>query len=140
MDHPIQQSVQIEELKKRSSKITIDQVKAWVQKYGNIEGRFRFFETYMPHSALYIRVGKPLLSLKTAGSMDVERAAKHLKTGILTKERNSLSDEKAAVLFRAALNLKQLMLARLTLKNKVFDAKRPPPLAMANTIDLIKTD
>jgi len=92
-------------------------------------------------SISYIRVGKPLLSLKTAGSMDVERAAKHLKTGILTKERNSLSDEKAVVLFRAALNLKQLMLARQTLKNKVVDAKRPPPLAMANIlVDLMKTD
>ena len=94
----------------------------------------------MPHSALYIRVGKPLLSLKPAGSMDVERAAKHLTTGILMKERNSLSAEKAVVLFRAALNLKQLMLARQTLKNKVVDAKRPPPLAMANIVDLMKTD
>ena len=36
-DHAIEQSVEIGELKRRSGEITIDQVRAWVEKHGNIE-------------------------------------------------------------------------------------------------------
>ena len=52
--------------------------------------------------------GNPLLSMRTAGSMSVERAAKPIKESILSKEHNILLDEKGATLFRAAHNLRML--------------------------------
>jgi hypothetical protein len=65
-----------------------------VEKYNNIDGHFRFFEVYARFSLLYQQVGKRLLSMKSVGSMDVERTAKPFKHCILTKDRNRIFDEK----------------------------------------------
>ena len=78
----------------RNRNFTLDDVKDWIEEHGNIAGRFRFFEVYKAHSQLYLRVGKPLLSMKTAGYMSVERATKSIKESILSKKCNLLSDEK----------------------------------------------
>ena len=92
----------------------------WVEKYENIDGRFRFFEAYARFSPLYQQVGKRLLSMKSVGSMDVERMAKPFKHSILTKDRNALSNEKGIVLFRAGQNLKHLHHANKAIKGKVY--------------------
>jgi hypothetical protein len=92
----------------------------WVEKYKNIDGHFRFFEVYACFSPLYQQVGKCLLSMKSVGSMDVERTAKPFKHCILTKDRNRLSDEKGVVMFRAGQNLKHLHHARTAIKGKVY--------------------
>ncbi len=73
----------------------------WVEKYKNIDERFHFFDVYAHFSPLYQQVGKRLLSMKSVGSMDVERMAKPSKHCILTKDRNRLSDEKGVVMLRA---------------------------------------
>jgi hypothetical protein len=86
----------------------IDRVLEWVEKYENIDGRFCFFEVYACLSPLYQQVGKHLLSMKSIGSMDVERTAKPFKHCMLSKDRNKLSDEKGIVMFRAGQNLKHL--------------------------------
>ena len=57
----------------------------------------------------YLKVAKPLLSIKSVGSMDAERAAKPPKYSILTKERNRLEHEKAELLLRTRTNLRYLM-------------------------------
>lgn len=77
--------------------------------------------TYMPNSMFYNRVARHLISLRTTGSIDVERVAKPFKNNLLRKERNRLSDEKGVVLFRAAQNLKYLMKAKMELKGKLYD-------------------
>ena len=64
---------------------------------------------YALHSKLYQLVVKPLISIRTTGSIDVERAVKPIKKDILIKSRNKLSDNKAMVLFRTSENLRQLM-------------------------------
>jgi hypothetical protein len=51
-------------------------------------------------------VAKPLLSIKTTGSISVERLAKPLKNKVATKERNRLDTDKRTVLQRAGLNLR----------------------------------
>ena len=66
---------------------------------------------------LYRLVAEPLPSVRTAGSIDVERAVKPMKNGILTRDRNRLGDA-AGVLMRASENLKILMKAKLDFKNK----------------------
>ena len=73
-------------------------------------------------SPLYFTVAKPLMSIRTTGSMDVERLAKPLKDVILTKKRNRLSDERTVSLLWAQQNLKYLMSAREVLKGKVYDS------------------
>ena len=92
-----------------------------MEKYDGMNGRFRFFQAYMPLSPLYQCVGKPLLSMKASGSMDVERATKPFKHLILQKHRNSLPDAKGVKLFRSQQNLKHLQAARQVLKSKVYD-------------------
>jgi hypothetical protein len=93
----------------------------WVEKYENIDGRFHFFEAYTHFSSLYQQVGKRLLSMKSIGSMDMERTAKPFKHCILTKERSKLTIEKGIVLFRAGQNLKHLHHARKAIKGKVYE-------------------
>jgi hypothetical protein len=53
-------------------------------------------------------VAKPLLSIKTTGSLSVERVAKPLKNKVATKERNRLhtTDRRTSLLLRAGLNLR----------------------------------
>ena len=104
----------------RCRTFTIDRVLEWVEKYENIDGRFRFFEVYARFSPLYQQIGKCLLSMKTVGSMDVERTAKPFKHCMLSKDRNRLSDERGVVMFRAGQNLKHLHHARESIKGKVY--------------------
>jgi hypothetical protein len=114
---PLPAAVSLEELEERNKAITLDEVQEWVEKRGGIVGRLSWWEAYSPHSQLYQRVGKPLLSIRTAGSMDVERKVKPIKHKILSKERNALSDGKAIVLFRARENLKHLMKVKTDFKS-----------------------
>ena len=58
----------------------------------------------------------PLASIRTEGSISVERVAKPLKNKVWSKERNKLGPEKAAVLLRAGLNLRFLHEAKQSLK------------------------
>ena len=121
-DNPLPQPVSLQELESNNSEIGFDDVREWIETYDGIEGRLRFFQVYMALSPLWLKVGRPLMSMRTTGSMDVERAAKPIKNQILTRERNRLSDEKGIVLFRAQQNLKNLMDTRMALKGKVVDS------------------
>jgi hypothetical protein len=68
---------------------------------------------------LYQQNGKRLLSMKTVGSMDVDRTAKPFNC-MPSKDRNRLSDERGVVMFRAGQNLKHLHRARESIKGKVY--------------------
>ena len=120
-DEPIPAAVTAEELEERNSNFTVADVKEWVEKHDHLQGRFRFFDVYAKHSSLYIRVARPLLSMRTTGSIDVERVAKPFKHNILRKKRNRLSDQKGRVLFRAAQNLRYLMKEKMEWKGKIYD-------------------
>jgi len=111
-----------------TKKITFDDVQKWVEVYDGITGRFRFFESRARTSIFYQKVAKPLLSMRTVGSIDVERRIKPMKNDIITKQRNRLSCTKATVLMRASENLNHLLRAKLTLGKKINDSLVPPPL------------
>ncbi len=58
---PIPESGTPEENENRKSNFTLDCMVEWVEKYENVDGRFRFFEAYAHFSPLYQQVGKCLL-------------------------------------------------------------------------------
>ena len=87
-----------DELKANNKQISVAEVKDWVERHGSMAGRFRFFETYMENNEFYQKVAKPLLSMRTVGSIDVERRVKPIKHTILTKKRNRLKDPKGIAL------------------------------------------
>ena len=79
---------------------------AYLEKTGAHNGRLRFFEAHYPASPFYQHVAKRLLSMRTAGSISVERAAKPMKNYIMTKTRSRLKKEKGDVCLRAGLNMR----------------------------------
>ena len=91
-------------------------------RLSSIAGRFRFFLSYGEHSPFYQKVAKPLMSMRTVGSIDVERRIKPLKHDIITKKRNKLRDPKGVALYRASENLHHLMRAKQSLGMKISDS------------------
>ena len=91
-----------------------------METHKNLEGRFRFFDVYKPNSVFYQRVARHLLSMRTTGSIDVERVAKAFKRNLLRKEMNRLSDENGIVLFRVAQNLKYLMKVKMAVRGTIY--------------------
>ena len=59
---------------------------------------------------------------RTPGSITVERVAKPLKNKVLTKERNRLNTESAAVLLRAGINLRLLSNMKVSVKKTMRGA------------------
>jgi len=100
----------------------MEQLKQHAENSGNVASRLRWFETFAAHSELYQLIAKPLISMRTVGSIDVERRVKPLKDTILTKKRNRLSDAKANVLYRARENLKHIMNAKKILGKSITDS------------------
>ena len=114
------------ELEKITKNLTFDEVQSWIEDYNGIAGRFRFFEMRNRQSVFYQRVAKPLLSMRTSGSMDVERRVKPMKNDILCKTRNRLDCAKATMLYRCSENLRHSMHAKKILGKKITDSLLPP--------------
>ena len=115
-------SVDRDELMKKNIEFGVSDVIDWVTRHGSMQGRFNFFETFAENSEFYQRVAKPLLSMRTVGSIDVERRIKPIKHTILTKKRNRLHDPKGVALYRAQENLKHIMKAKKILGKKITDS------------------
>ena len=80
----------------------VEHVVDWVDKWKRHPGRPRFFAD-LPPTPYFICVAKTLLSMKTTGSISVERAAKPLQKKVADKSRNHTnSKERRAVLLRAS--------------------------------------
>ena len=72
-------------------------------------------------------MAKPLLvlsTMRTVGSIDIERRVKGINGTILTKKRNKLQDPKGVALMRASENLWHIMKAKAKaiLGMKVMDS------------------
>ena len=63
------------------------------------------YEAFTEHSEFYPKVAKPLLSMRTIRSIDVEQRIKPIKKEILTKKRNSLQDPKGVALLQILYHL-----------------------------------
>jgi hypothetical protein len=94
--------------------LTIASVQKWINDYGGGNGRLNFFSDGFERSLYFKKVALPLLSMKTTGSITVERVAKPLKNGVLDPARNRLAPKKQLMCLRAGLNLNM----KKTLLNK----------------------
>ena len=78
-EHALPAAVSSEELKSRSESFSISDVKKYAEESGNIDACLAFFETFHANSDFYLRVARPLLSMRAVGSIDVERRIKQMK-------------------------------------------------------------
>ena len=88
----------------------------WIVDTGGHMSRLAWFEAWFPQSKFYTKLAKPLLSLRTTGSMSVERVAKHLKVAVYTKHRNRLECGNKKMLLRTGLNLRFLLGMKVAMK------------------------
>ena len=120
-DLAVPDNVSLDKFEFYNGKNDLERVQEWVEKYNGINGRFRFFQAYMPLSPLGQTTGKPLISMKASGLIDVESAAKPSKHLILQKDFNLLSGAKGVKLFRYQENPKHLHTACEVLKSKFYN-------------------
>lgn len=121
-DKPLPDAVSSAQLELNNREFTIDDVLKWVEKSGNINGRFAFFDTFHATSEFYQRVAKPLLSMRAVGSIDVERRIKAMKGNILTKKRNRLKDPKGVSYLRASENVNHITRAKKLLGKLFYES------------------
>ena len=81
-------------------------------------GRLAWYVSWASTEPLYTLIGKPLMSLRTTGSMTVERVAKPLKNSVCTKSRRRLKPKVASILLRTGLNLRFLVESKMRMKLK----------------------
>jgi hypothetical protein len=85
--------------------LTLVSVQQWIDKFHGSNGRLTFFSDGYERSLYFKKIALPLLSMKTTGSITVERVAKPLKHGVLDPTRNRLDPMKQIMCLRAGLNL-----------------------------------
>jgi hypothetical protein len=85
----------------------MENVVRWVDRFDRYCGRLRLFADLTP-TPYFQLVAKPLLSIKTTGSISFECVAKPLKNKVATQERNRLDTDKRTLLLRAGLNFLRL--------------------------------
>jgi len=62
------------------NRITIDAISEWINTTGKHQSRLAWYEACMPDSVFYTKIAKPFISLRTTGSITVERVANLKKT------------------------------------------------------------
>jgi hypothetical protein len=118
-----QEPVSAEQLEINNKAITIAEVISFMdEETKNVTARIEFCNTFGSNNLFYIMVARPLLSMRTIGSMDVEHMVKPVKHTIMTKHRNRLKDPKGVALFRLSENLKHIMKAKKMLGKKITES------------------
>ena len=89
---------------------TVLEISNFIGKTGPAGGSapLRFWMTYFSGTHLYKLAGEQLLSIRTVGSIAVERVAKTLKHSIQTSKRNRIADPNAEWMLRGSMDLKLL--------------------------------
>ncbi len=100
-DEPLPVPVNEDQLKNNNDELTIVDIVMWMKNGGggHMKGHLIWWETFARHTDLYQNIAKPLLSIRTVWSMDVERRAKDLKHEILCPKRNRLSPDQVVTLY-----------------------------------------
>jgi len=107
-----------EETKAEQKKLTMTDVSEWVNKTGGHDGRLNFFVLHPKDEDLYKLILEPLLSIRSVGSITVERIAKPMKRSVLANYRAAMKEDKAEICLRVGLNLRHLMAARQQIRQE----------------------
>jgi len=99
------------------NKLTLNEVSEWVLKTGGHDSRLQFF-TILSQNRIYDKIVEPLLSVRSTGSIVVERVAKPMKNDVLSKFRQRLGEERAEMCLRAGMNLGFLMNSRAEIRGQ----------------------
>ena len=113
---PLPPALEESQIEASSKELTLDAVSKWISSTGRHSARLHFFETYNTASPLYVHCAKKLLSMNTAGSIDVERMAKPLKNAVMAKTRCRAGLKYSEMLLRAGLNMRFLHESKTILK------------------------
>ena len=95
--------------------INIKDVSDWVKRTGGHNSKLAWFCAWKPNSLLYQKVAKRLLSLRSTGSMSVERIAKPMKNFVYSKSRRRMDLKRSSMLLRVGLNLRFLAQTKLNM-------------------------
>ena len=99
--------------------LTLEMVSDWIDKTGRHASRLTWWLGTAPNTLLYKKIASLLLSMRTTGSISVERVAKPLKNKVMTDTRAKLNTGTAEVLLRAGLNLRLLRRLKETMRSAV---------------------
>ena len=121
-DKNLPTAVDLEQLIKSNSTLSIDDVAAWIENKKGLEGQFAWYETLSRETNFYQENSRKLLSIGTIGSIDVERRAKGLKYEILNNARNRLSEDQAITLCGTSENLSHVQKSRADMMDKIQDS------------------
>ena len=111
-NEPLPETPDTSQLTKINKAFMIEDATTWVVGTGFMEARLNWFGTFAANSEFFLKVAKPLLSMRTVGSIDVDRKIKLIKHTIMTKKRNCLKDPKGVALSRAQEILKHVTRAK----------------------------
>jgi hypothetical protein len=101
------------------TKLTLSQVSNWVSMTGGHDNRLTFFNQVADDTGFVKKTIVPLLSMRTTGSIAVERVAKPLKNFVKSKTRNRNGLDKTEVYLRAGINLRFLYEANKVMKKTI---------------------
>ena len=88
-----------------------------MNKTGAHDSRITFYHQEVKDETGFVeKVVIPLLSMRTTGSIAVERVAKPLKNFVKCKTRNRISLDRSEMLLRAGINLRFLHEANKVMK------------------------
>ena len=93
--------------------LTLKMVSDWMDNTGRHASRLTWWLGTAPNTMLYTKIASLLLSMRTTGSISVERVAKPLKNKVMTDTRANMKKGAAEVLLRAGLNLRLLRRLKL---------------------------
>lgn len=99
--------------------LTLSQVREWVSTTGGHDNRLTFFNQVQDDTGLVKKAIVPLLSMRTTGSIAVERVAKPLKNFVKSKTRNRNGLDKTEVYLRAGIYLRFLLEANKVMKKTI---------------------
>jgi len=117
--------------------LTLQDVRNWIEITGGHESRLEFFQM-VPDNLCHKMILTTLMSMRTTGSIAVERIAKPFKVNVLSKKRNRLLTSNAELLLRVGLNLRFLLdhrkesKAALVVGNGWTNVKKAPPTSAQN--------